>query len=85
MAILITRHGDVIDKYDASDLNKKQKAVGGYIEYVRTNLDMTFCVNEDAALIGLEPNLIATGMAGILLLGDVLLVDNKEIEKEDRI
>jgi hypothetical protein len=46
---------------------------------------MTFCVNEDAALIGLEPNPIATSMAGILLLGDVLLIDNKEIEKEDRI
>ena len=84
MARLIKKDGEVIDNYDASDLGKKQKAVGGYIEYVRTPLDMTFCVNEDGILLGLRPNPIASNLAGILLLGDVLLIDKEEIEREDR-
>jgi len=58
--------------------------VGGFIEYVRTNLDMTFCVNEEGIMIGLKPNIIASNLAGVLLLGDVLMIDNKEIEKEDQ-
>jgi ligand-binding sensor protein len=84
MAILIKGNGEVIDNYDASDLSKKQKAVGGFIEYVRTDLGMTFCVNEEGLLMGLKPNIIATNLAGVLLLGDVLMINNKEIEREDQ-
>jgi len=84
MAILIKGNGEVIDNYDASDLSKKQKAVGGFIEYIRTDLGMTFCVNEEGLLMGLKPNIIATNLAGVLLLGDVLMINNKEIEREDQ-
>jgi hypothetical protein len=45
---------------------------------------MTFCVNEEGLLMGLKPNIIATNLAGVLLLGDVLMIDNKEIEREDQ-
>lgn len=85
MATLITQDGDVIDGYDASDLNKKQKAVGGFIEYVRNDLGMTFCVNEEAVLLGLKPNNTASIVAGVLLFGNVLMVTESEIEMEDKL
>lgn len=84
MAILITTDGEVVDNYDASDLGKKQNAVGGYIEYVRTRLGMTFIVNEEGMLLGLKPNMLASNLAEMLLLGNVLMVSQEEIEKEDR-
>jgi len=84
MAILITTDGEVVDNYDASDLGKKQNAVGGYIEYVRTRLGMTFIVNEEGMLLGLKPNMLASNLAEMLLLGNVLMVSQEEIEEEDR-
>jgi len=84
MAILITTEGEVVDNYDASDLNKLQSAVGGYVEIVRTRLDMTFVVNEEGMLLGLKPNYLASSMAGMVMLGNVLLVNPKELAEEDR-
>ena len=84
MAILITTEGEVVDNYDASDLNKLQSAVGGYVEIVRTRLDMTFVVNEEGMLLGLKPNYLASSMAGMLMLGNVLLVKPDELAEEDR-
>ena len=83
MAILIKTNGEVIDNYDSSGLRNKQQAVGGYIEYVRTPLEMTFIVNEEGVINGLEPNRIATGMAGVLLFGDVLMLSKKETEEDN--
>ena len=83
MAILIKTSGEVIDNYDSSGLNNKQQAVGGLIEYVVTDLEMTFIVNEEGVMNGLEPNRIATGMAGVLLFGDVLMLTKKEVEDDD--
>lgn len=85
MATLIKQDGNVIDGYDASDLNKKQKAVGGYIQYVRTDLGMTFCVNEEAVLLGLKPNNTASTVAGVLLFGNVLMLNENEVEMEDKL
>ena len=84
MPILITTDGEVVDNYDASDLGKKQNAVGGYIEYVRTRLGMTFIVNEEGMLLGLKPNMLASNLAEMLLLGNVLIVSQEEIEEEDK-
>lgn len=84
MATLITQDGEIIDEYDASDLNKKQRAVGGFIQYFRNDLGMTFCVNEEAALLGLRPNMIASTIAGTILLGNVLMMKESEVEMEDR-
>ena len=83
MAILIKTTGEVIDNYDSSGLKNKLQAVGGYIEYVRTPLEMTFIVNEEGVINGLEPNRIATGMAGFLLFGDVLMLSKKEMEADN--
>ena len=83
MAILIKTSGEVIDNYDSSGLSNKQQAVGGYIEYVRTPLEMTFIVNEEGVINGLEPKRIATGMAGVLLFGDVLMLSKKETEEDN--
>ncbi len=83
MAILIKTNGEVIDNYDSSGLRNKQQAVGGLIEYVRTPLEMTFIVNEEGVINGLEPNRIATGMAGFLLFGDVLMLSKKEMEEDN--
>lgn len=82
MAILIKTSGEVIDNYDSSGLRNKQQAVGGLIEYVRTPLEMTFIVNEEGVMNGLEPNRVATGMAGFLLFGDVLMLSKKEMEED---
>ena len=82
MAILIKTSGEVIDNYDSSGLSNKQQAVGGLIEYVVTDLEMTFIVNEEGVMNGLEPNRIATGMAGVLLFGDVLMLTKKEVEED---
>ena len=84
MAILITTDGEVVDNYDASDLNKLQSAVGGYVEIVQTRLDMTFVVNEEGMLLGLKPNYLASSLAGMLMLGNVLLVKPNELAEEDR-
>lgn len=84
MAILITTDGEVVDNYDASGLSRKQSAVGGYIEYVRTRLGMTFIVNEEGMMLGLKPNMLASNLAEMLLLGNVLMVSQEEIEEEDR-
>ena len=83
MAILIKTNGEVIDNYDSSGLRNKQQAVGGYIEYVVTPLEMTFIVNEEGVINGMEPNRIATGMAGMLLFGDVLMLSKKEMEADN--
>ena len=83
MAILIKTNGEVIDNYDSSGLRNKQQAVGGLIEYVITDLEMTFIVNEEGVINGLEPNRIATGMAGFLLFGDVLMLSKKEMEADN--
>ena len=82
MAILIKTSGEVIDNYDSSGLSNKQQAVGGLIEYVITDLEMTFIVNEEGVMNGLEPNRVATGMAGVLLFGDVLMLSKKEMEED---
>jgi hypothetical protein len=84
MAILIKQDGEVIDNYDASNLKKKQAAVGGYIQYLRTELGFIFCVNEEAVLNNAEVNRVASRMADMMLLGDVLLMDVMEMEEEDR-
>ena len=84
MAILITTDGEVVDNYDASDLNKLQSAVGGYVEIIKTGLDMTFVVNEEGMLLGLKPNYLASSLAGMLMLGNVLLVKPNELAEEDR-
>lgn len=84
MAILITTDGEVVDNYDASDLNKLQSAVGGYVEIITTRLDMTFVVNEEGMLLGLKPNYLASSMAGMVMLGNVLLVKPNELAEEDR-
>lgn len=84
MAILIKQDGEVIDNYDASNLKKKQAAVGGYIQYVRTELDFIFCVNEEALLMNAEVNKTASRLADMVLLGDVLLMNVEEMEEEDR-
>jgi hypothetical protein len=45
---------------------------------------MTFIVNEEGMLLGLKPNMLASSMAETLILGNALMVDQKEIEEEDR-
>jgi hypothetical protein len=45
---------------------------------------MTFIVNEEGMLLGLKPNMLASSMAEMLILGNALMVDQKEVEEEDR-
>lgn len=82
MATLITQDGDVIDNYDASTLEKMEEAVGGFVKHIKTVLDIDLCVNEQAALLGLKPNAMASALAGELVLGDVLMLNNKEAKQK---
>lgn len=59
------------------------KCVGGYFEIIhRTNLPpgKIMLVNEDGLLMKLPENLKASLIAGRLIVGDVLIVNAKEIE-----
>ena len=41
-------------------------------------------VREYVMLLGLKPNYLASSMAGMVMLGNVLLVNPKELAEEDR-
>lgn len=58
-----------------------QKLVGGYYEIMRIPGDTSrlLLVNEDGHPKALEPNQLASGLAGRLVVGDVLVVRRKDI------
>lgn len=58
-------------------LESLQKAVGGYIELICTGRGRML-VNEDGRMLNLKRNSIATSIANISILGDVVLLDKKD-------
>ena len=82
---LIKSSGEVNDKFSVGEnsLESLQKAVGGYIEYAPYNMPNTkVIVNEEGLLSNLPINLIATGIAGRLIVGDVVVeTTNPQVQK----
>ena len=63
-------------------LTELQTYVGGYIELVRVSGDRLLVVNEEGLLRRLQPNMLATSIAGTgcFIVGDALLCKPEEID-----
>lgn len=59
-------------------LKELQDIVGGYIEIVRLP-NFLVVANEEGLLLELEPNTIASLMAGTMIVGDVLICKHNEV------
>jgi len=70
-------------------LDGLQAAVGGWIEYVPTQLDVTLYCNEEGKIEGLPPNRTATALFGTMLMqhdylaGDVVIIGPPDAEGND--
>ena len=59
-------------------LEQMQKWVGGYIETLDVRYEGkagTMVVNEEGRIYNLSPNLVASEIAGLLILGDVFILE----------
>lgn len=81
----IKTNGDfTLGEFDG--LEPKQEAVGGLIERVWLSDDRFMWANEEGLLQKLPINEIASRMAGFPVVGDVLLIDDKDkVSKTDLI
>jgi len=77
MAKLIKADGTKIENYNYHGLKSKQKAVGGWIEYVYTQ-KYVIVVNEEGALLNQQMNIEASALAGQMLVGDCLVMTRQE-------
>jgi len=85
MAIHIKTDGTQVSDVDISTLDKQQKLVGGYIEYVPVaqNMHKLLIVNEEGRLQEVpELNETASLLAGQPIIGDVVLVHIEELDDE---
>jgi|TARA_R110000751_G_scaffold134837_4_gene237418 hypothetical protein len=85
MATLIKSNGEKQDGYVATTLSEMQGAVGGYIEfiYLPNNSGLNnkvLVVNDEGALKQLPRNVEASQLAGQNIVGDVLLMNQKDID-----
>ena len=82
------REVDIPEGYPGH-LDGLQEAVGGWIEYVPTEQDVTVYCNEEGKIEGLPPNPVATAMFGQMLMqhdylaGDVVVVGAQDEEGND--
>ena len=76
MADLIKINGEIIKDVDDSSLAKKQKLIGGYLEYWPLDKHSFMYVDEMGRLKGREINPRASEIAGRIIRGDVLLCLN---------
>ncbi len=85
MAIIINVDGSEED-LPKPTLETMQKAVGGYIELVRVhsvNGVRNMYVNEDGTMLQLRYNHKASTIAGMVLIGNAVLLDFDETRKEE--
>jgi len=80
MADLIKTNGEIVRDVDISSLQKKQDLVGGYIEYCPVDKHSFMYVDEEGLLKNKDVNLKASGIAGQMVVGDVILCLNDEVE-----
>lgn len=81
-ALLIPAGGlpEEVEVSDENELDDLQRYVGGWIEYVPTDQDVTLYCNEEGKILNLPPNPLATELFGSLLMpgdylaGDVILL-----------
>ena len=61
-------------------LKEMQEIVGGYIEIVSLDGGMIMVVNEEGLLKRLPPNVIASELAGRVIVGSVLVCREKDVK-----
>jgi len=80
-SMIIETSGRVRNAYPAPEnhpsfsLEELQEAVGGYIERVVLPDGRPMYINEEGRCKGLPVNFLATKLAGIMIVGDVLIID----------
>jgi len=79
MATLLKADGSV-EKIDDCSLTNLQKLVGGWIELVPYTHEHVFVVNEEGGLNSLPINRKASLMAGIRIVGDVIVCEREELD-----
>ena len=80
MADLIKTNGEIVRDVDISSLQKKQDLVGGYIEYCPVDKHSFMYVDEEGLLKNKDVNPKASGIAGRIVVGNVILCLNDEVE-----
>ena len=76
MADLIKINGEIIKDVDDSSLAKKQKLIGGYLEYCPLDEHSFMYVDEEGLIKGRQANPVASAIANRMIVGDVLLCLN---------
>jgi len=80
MARLIQTDNIIKNDVDISTLERMQKLVGGYIEFVYVNdKGIILVCNEEGLLLDLPPNEQVAKMYGIALVGDVIEATAEEL------
>lgn len=82
MAILIKSNGDMEKNISLQTLTDRQSAVGGYIEYVYLRDGGALIVNEEGRVHGLPHNSLASDLAQKIIVGNVILLSQKELKDE---
>lgn len=82
MATLIKADGTKEENYKYHGLEAKQKAVGGWIEYVYTQ-KYVIVVNEEGRLLNEPMNVEVSALAGQMLVGDCLVMTRQEQLNEE--
>ncbi len=85
LPLWIRTNGDVLTitpKGDRLTLEEMQEYVGGYVEPVPIpdSLGAVMLADEDGTLKGLEYNPKATGLAGRLIVGDVVVISEHDFQ-----
>jgi len=80
MATLIKSDGTRQENYADITLCGMQSAVGGYIELVYLADNKMLVVNEEGAIRSLSRNVEASQLASQTIVGDVLLMNQNEID-----
>lgn len=75
MAYIIKTDGTEVEIGSQPDLDKLQKAVGGYIELVSIDGSAYFYANEEGLLLGLPLNSRATMLVNRPIVGDIVMME----------
>ena len=86
MAYLICANGEEVSlmPHEYDTFGKKQKLVGGYIEYVYL-LHSVLIVNEEGLINDLPPNPTATMWAERLIVGDCIKLTREEFNYSENV
>lgn len=80
MAILIKSNGISVSDYNASTVEKIKSAIKGSPKYVYISNGNIIACNDEAEIMGMNANTMASQLAGMPVYGDALLINKFEIK-----